>query len=316
MSDLGWYDGRVSEVEPAVVAMLLAPWASLLAFTFGALWGSFANVVIWRVPRGESVVRPGSRCPACAAPIAWYDNLPIASYVALRGRCRRCKARFSLRYMVVEVAGGVLSLALYMNHVVQPLIAGGAPNVAGWLLWLVFGLALVIVTYTDLDLWIIPSEVVLPVCALGIGAAALSPATLGVPVIEAAAAAAASYALLAGLRWLYLRLRGIEALGLGDAKLLAMIGAFCGAQGAIWAVAAGAIQGLVVAVPMLLVGRTVAHSSLEEVHGADPLLGEEDPEAGVMGARVPFGPFLALAALEFLLFRGAIVEVIGGIAGE
>ena len=299
-------------VDPRLVRVLLAPWAGLGAFAWGALWGSFANVVIWRVPRGMSVVRPGSACTACGAPVAWYDNLPIASFLALRGRCRRCGEALSIRYLVVEVIGAALSFALYMAHVVRPLLEGGAPGLAAWLLWFVFGLALVIVTYTDLDLWVIPSEIVLPVAALGIACAALSPATLGVGVAEAAGAAAGAYGLIALLRGVYLRLRGIEALGLGDAKLLAMVGAFCGAAGAIWTVAAGAIQGLVVAVPMLLLGKRLARSDLQEVHGDDPELGEEDEAAGVMGVRVPFGPFLALAAIEYMLFGESLVGWLRG----
>jgi leader peptidase (prepilin peptidase)/N-methyltransferase len=297
------------EVDPALVWLLLAPWAPMLAFFFGSLWGSFANVVIYRVPRELSVVRPGSRCPACEVPIAWYDNIPIVSYLLVRGRCRRCGEKIALRYLVVEMLGGVLSFALYMQHVMRPLVLGGGPGIGAWLLWLVFGLALLIVTYTDIDLWVIPDEVVLPVAALGLVMAGVSPAVLGVGLGEAVLAGAAGYLLVAGLRWVYLRWRKIEALGLGDGKLLLMIGAFCGAKGLVWALAAGAIQGLLVAVPMLLLGKRVAASELQEVHGEDPLLGEDGE--GVMGARVPFGPFLAIAALEYVLLPEQIEALVG-----
>ncbi|MFY0541883.1 prepilin peptidase [Nannocystis pusilla] len=291
------------ETNPVLVKALMAPWAPWMAFFFGTLWGSFANVAIWRLPRGLSVVRPGSACPACETPIAWYDNIPVLSYLLLRGRCRRCGEPFALRYLVVELLGGVLSFTLYLQFVLRPMVQGGPPGLLEWLLWFCFGLGLLIATYTDLDLWLIPDEVVLPIAGLGLVVAAISPATLGVGVIEAALAAACGYLLIAGLRWVYLRYRGIEALGLGDGKLLCMIGAFAGARGLMWTLAAGAIQGLLVAVPMLLLGRRVANTALEEVHGEDPELGEEDPDAGVMGARVPFGPFLALAAFEYMFLR-------------
>lgn len=297
------------EVDPALVWLLLSPWAPMLAFFFGSLWGSFANVVIYRVPRELSVVRPGSRCPACEVPIAWYDNIPIVSYLLVRGRCRRCGEKIALRYLVVEMLAGVLSFALYMQHVSRPLVLGGGPALGAWLLWLVFGLALLIVTYTDIDLWVIPDEVVLPVAALGLIMAAVSPAVLGVGIGEAVLAGAAGYLLVAGLRWVYLRWRKIEALGLGDGKLLLMIGAFCGAQGLVWALAAGAIQGLLVAVPMLLLGKQVAASELQEVHGEDPELGADGE--GVMGARVPFGPFLAIAAFEYVLLPEQIAALVG-----
>jgi len=302
-------DSLPVDVDPALVWLLLAPWAPLLAFVFGSLWGSFANVVIYRVPRGLSVVRPGSRCPACEAPIAWYDNIPVLSYLLVRGRCRRCGERIALRYLVVELLAGVLCFALYMQHVMRPLVLGGGPAIAAWLLWLVFGLGLLIVTYTDIDLWVIPDEVVLPIAALGLLVAGIDRDVLGVGLIEATAAGAAGYLLVAGLRWVYLRWRKIEALGLGDGKLLLMIGAFCGAKGLVWALAAGAIQGLVVAVPLLLLGKRVASSELQEVHGDDPELGEDGD--GVMGARVPFGPFLAIAAFEYVLLPEQIEALIG-----
>jgi leader peptidase (prepilin peptidase)/N-methyltransferase len=129
---------------------------------------------------------------------------------------------------------------------------------------------------------------------------------LGIGAIEAVAAGAGGYLLFAAIRWFYLRFRGIEGLGLGDAKLLLMVGAFCGFRGLVWCIGAGALQGLLVSVPMLLLGRNVANSDLQEIHGEDPVLGEEDPHAGVMGRRVPFGPFLALAGLEYVLVRDVI----------
>lgn len=300
------------DVDPRLVMLLMSAWAPALAFLFGALWGSFANVVIYRVPRDLSVVRPGSRCPGCEAPIAWYDNIPVLSYLLLRGRCRRCGAKISLRYLVVELLAGIMSFALYMQHVLRPMVQGGGPGLVAWLLWLCFGLALMIVTYTDIDLWVIPDEVVLPVAALGLVAAAVDPALLGVGLVEGLVAGAAGYLLIAGLRWVYLRWRGLEALGLGDGKLLLMIGAFCGARGLIWALAAGAIQGLLVAIPMLFLGKKLATTDLQEVHGDDPELGADGE--GVMGARVPFGPFLAIAAFEYMLVPEQIAALVALVA--
>lgn len=302
-------------VDPLIVSILLGPAMMLGAFAWGLLWGSFANVVIWRLPRGMSVVRPRSSCTSCGAAIAWYDNIPVLSFLLLRGRCRRCSEPLALRYLVVEILGGFISFAFYLLHVVRPLIEGGGPALGAWLLWTTFGLALLVITFTDLDLWVIPSAVVLPVAALGLGVALVDPAILGVLPVEALLAALGGYGLIAGLRWIYLKRRGIEALGLGDAKLLVMVGAFMGPGGVIWSVAAGAIQGLLVAVPLLLFGRQLANTTLTEVHGDDPELGEEDPEAGVMGARIPFGPFLAIAALEFALLRGSIEDTLYWLLG-
>ncbi|MEE9385850.1 MAG: prepilin peptidase [Nannocystaceae bacterium] len=291
-------------VDPVLVLLLTMWWMPLAAFAWGTLWGSFANVVIWRAPRGLSVVRPRSRCGQCQASVAWYDNLPIVSYLVLRGRCRSCDTEIGVRYLVVELAGGLLSFALYRAYVVVPLLAGGgAEGIAVWLLWFLFCLALVIITYTDLDLWVIPDRVVLPVAAVGLFVAIAAPGWLGVGWAESLTAAASGYAMVAGIRWVYLRFRGIEAMGLGDAKLLLMVGAFCGLEGLTWCVGAGAVQGLLVSLPLLFTGRRVANTDLHAVHGDDPQLGEEVAAAGILGARVPFGPFLALAALEYVLLR-------------
>lgn len=291
-------------VDPELVAILLAPWMRLVAFVWGAMWGSFANVLIYRIPRDMSIVRPRSRCGSCEAPIAWWDNVPIVSWLVLRGKCRRCEAPIGLRYLAVELLCGVMSFALYMLAVVAPLLAGGGlAGLVAWQLWFAFCVGLLVVTYTDLDLWIIPDEVVLPLAAVGLLTAAIEPDLLGVSLADATLAAATGWLLVVVMRWLWLKLRGLEALGLGDGKLLAMVGAFCGTQGLVWTIGAGALQGLLVSVPMLLLGRRLAATDLQDVHGDDPELGHEDPNAGVMGVRVPFGPFLALAALEFVLLR-------------
>lgn len=291
-------------VDPLIVELLLSPWLRIAAFVWGALWGSFANVVIHRLPEGQSVARPRSRCPGCQTPIAWYDNVPILSYLLLRGRCRRCGEPIALRYLLVELLGGLLSFALFMLYVVTPMLEGGGiEGLIAWQLWFFFCLALVIVTFTDLDWWIIPDEVVLGMSAIGVVVVVWKPELIGVDTIQALGAGAVGLGLIVAIRWIYQRLRGIEAMGLGDGKLLLMIGIFGGPTALAWTLGAGALQGLIVSVPMLLMGRSPANRELQAVHGDDPELGEEDPDAGVMGMRVPFGPFLALAALEWVLLR-------------
>jgi leader peptidase (prepilin peptidase) / N-methyltransferase len=294
------------EVPEPWLGLLLSPWARGGAFVWGLLWGSFANVVIYRIPRGLSVVRPRSKCPCCDQPIASWDNIPIVSYLVLRGRCRHCREPMGIRYLVVELIAGLLGFATYMQLVFLPLLEGGGPNLLGWLLWFTFGLAVLVVIYVDLDVWIIPDAIVLPMALIGLGMAAIAPEVLGVSLVQAVGAALGGYLLFAGIRLLYLKWRGIEALGLGDAKLLLMVGAFTGAPGLLFCIGAGAVQGVLVSVPLLWAGRRVANTDLHDVHGDDPSLGEEDPAHGVIGRRVPFGPFLGVAALEYLLLRSHI----------
>jgi leader peptidase (prepilin peptidase)/N-methyltransferase len=303
-------------VDPTLIEILMSPMLRVAAFVWGTLWGSFANVVIYRLPAGESVARPRSRCSACATPIAWYDNIPILSYLLLRGRCRRCDEPVALRYLLVELLGGLLSFGLYMLYVITPLLEGGGiEGLISWQIWFFFCLALVIITFTDLDQWIIPNEVVLGMSAIGVALVLWRPELLGVEAIPAIASGVFGLALVIGIRWLYLKFRDIEAIGLGDGKLLLMIGIFGGPMAVAWALGAGALQGLLVSVPMLLTGRNPANSDLQEVHGDDPTLGEEDPDAGVMGMRVPFGPFLALAGLEWVLLRRQIEGLFGWVTG-
>jgi leader peptidase (prepilin peptidase)/N-methyltransferase len=301
-------------LDPALVSILLSPWARVFAFAWGAIWGSFANVVIYRVPREMSVVKPRSRCGACETPISAWDNIPILSYLLLRGRCRKCGEPFAVRYLMVEVLCGVLSFALWIQVVHVPLLRADSTNLVAWFLWVAFGIALVIVTFTDLDQWIIPDVVVKPMAVVGLLCAAYDERWLGVPLLEAATAGIGGWAVFVGIRWVYLRFRGIEALGLGDAKLLLMVGAFTGMPGVAWCVGAGAIQGLLVSVPMLVLGRRVANVDLKDAHGDDPELAEP-AGPGVVGHRVPFGPFLALAALEYALLRGSIDGMLHALLG-
>lgn len=296
---------QLSSVDPLVMSVLLSPYARIFAFVWGLLWGSFANVVIYRVPRGLSVVHPRSRCGSCDTPIAWYDNLPVVSYLLLGGRCRHCKARYGMRYLMVELIGGVLSLVAYAQCIVSPGISGTAldwGSLAVWLLWFLFAMALLVVTYVDLDLWIIPPKVTVPVTVLGLLAAWLPWPAWDANPIDKTVATVVGALLVVSIRWFYLRFRGMEGMGLGDAYLLAMIGAFQGLTGVAFAVFAGAIQGLLIAVPVRLMGRSVANRDIHEIHGDDPELGPNQSQADLMGTMVPFGPFLALASLELFAF--------------
>jgi leader peptidase (prepilin peptidase)/N-methyltransferase len=330
-------DLPVHVAEPWL-ALLLSPWARIFAFVWGAIWGSFANVVIHRVPRGESVVRPRSRCPGCGTTLGAIENVPIVSWLVLRGRCRHCGEPIALRYVIVELLAGLLGFATYMRTVYVPVVEGGAPELGAWLLAFAFCLAVLVVVFVDLDVWIIPDVVVLPMAVVGLVAAAAVPTWLGVELIDAAIAAASGYLVFAGIRWIYLRWRGVEALGLGDAKLLMMVGAFTGPVGVAWCIGAGAVQGLVVAVPMLLAGRKIANTELDDVHGDDPpgsgrepsaepsaeraASGDEsvddasetgEPDHRLLGRHVPFGPFLGLAALEYILLRDTIEAALGSV---
>ena len=157
-------------------ALDIVPASLWLAFAalFGALWGSFANVVIWRWPRGQSVVSPPSHCPTCGTPVAPFDNVPVLAFLWLRGRCRSCAGAISWRYPLVEAAVGLLSMAAFQSSV---LYAGTVEvvTVLHYLVSFAFFWALVVVAFIDLDTQMIPTGITGAVTVLGLGAHLLLP---------------------------------------------------------------------------------------------------------------------------------------------
>lgn len=289
------------------------------ALAAGAAFGSFANVLIHRVPRGENIARPGSRCPRCKEPIRWYDNVPVLSWVVLLGRCRRCKAPISLRYPLVELCAAVLSLAcLYLAAAAVPPGVGLAGVGMVWGFSFAFCLLLVVLTFVDLEHWRIPPVIAIPGIVLGLLGAFATGGLGGVPWPESVIGLAAGGIGLAVVVEVYYLATRREGMGYGDVLLLAMIGANLGWKALPFVLLAASVQGLLVTVPLLVAGRRVgaqvptdmqppgpstegeaATPSTEEGH-----LGEEGGGSSrrLMKAPIPFGPFLALGAMEWLFF--------------
>jgi len=261
--------------------------AAALALLVGLAIGSFLNVCIHRIPAGQSIVWPGSRCPTCAAPIAWYDNIPLLSWLRLRGRCRACRAAIPLRYPVVEALAGGLALL----SVARFGLTSWAAVAFG------FSCAMVVVSIIDLDQGIIPDVVSLPGILAGLSVSALVPG--GVGLWDAFAGACLGGGLLWAVATAYQRAAGIEGLGLGDVKLLAMIGAFLGWQSIPAVLLIASITGSAGGVAIVLSrrGRMRARRVLRSL----------GPGAVLRHFRrtpLPFGPFLALGAVAALYIPG------------
>jgi leader peptidase (prepilin peptidase)/N-methyltransferase len=275
----------------------------LLAFGWGAIWGSFLNVVIYRLPIDLSVVKPGSHCPACEAPIRWYDNVPILSYFVLRGRCRRCETTFSPRYALVEATCAVLSLALFRASVLplEPETLVHGLVMWAWLQVFVYGL--IAITFIDLEHLYIPDVISLPLIALGVGGAFLIPTPAPMEHLFGALGAAGFLLLVVGFGWLVFRR---EAMGMGDVKLLSGLGAYLGWKALPFILFASATQALVaVAIARLYSKVTGRENELTRTtEELDAHFDEADRYADDLPGRlaVPYGPFLALAALEALFF--------------
>jgi leader peptidase (prepilin peptidase)/N-methyltransferase len=264
---------------------------AFIAFALGAAVGSFANVVAYRLPRDLSIVGPRSFCPRCERAIPWWANIPILSYLGLRGRCLMCRGRIPFRYFLGELGLGVAALYLYLTF---PLPSAAAR--------FVFCAALFCVAVIDYDWRIIPNIISFPGIAIGFLAATFAmPEEVGWRSSLWGIAVGGGVLYLTGQ--LYELVRRREGVGLGDVWLLAMIGAFIGLWGTIFTLFFGAMLGAIGGIVYALAGG----GQKEEAEAAvAPEAVQSD--VGILQTEVPFGPFLALAAGTFALFQPQLVR--------
>ncbi len=297
-----------------------------LCVGLGLLFGSFLNVVIHRLPRDENIAFPGSRCPACDSPIKPYDNIPVVSWLLLRGKARCCRAPIHPRYPLVELCGGLLAWALLEMRIFPA--ETELSVVLGLSLFGVYfalGLGLIAAAAIDLEHMYLPDAITLGGAALGLLSVPLRPE---ITWTGALGGAALGFVMVwFPFIWLYAKVRGFPGMGLGDAKLLALAGAWFGPFGALFVLFGGALQGTLVAVAVLLTkGRieepeavreerralleAIAAAEGEERAALERELAEDpigtEPGEGFGQARLAFGPFLVLACLELLLFQEPI----------
>jgi leader peptidase (prepilin peptidase)/N-methyltransferase len=278
---------------PELAAWLSSPFAVAVAAIFGAIWGSFFNVCIARVPEKQSVVSPGSRCGACGAPVRAFDNVPVLSYLWLRGRCRACGARFSPRYPLVELLGALLAAALWWQLVAQDPTGALGIRLARFVYYFAFVGVLVVLSFIDLATLLLPDVITRPGVVLfflaGFGVHEVS-------WLERLIGGVVGYAVIWGIGELYYRLLDREGLGLGDAKLLALIGVALGWKALPLVVFAGSVSGSLISIPVLLFKRR-----------------RRAPGESLREVQIPFGPFLALGALVYLFAgRALLVFATGG----
>src|SRR5882724_1754377 len=267
---------------------------TLWVFAVGAIVGSFLNVVIARVPERQSILSPRSRCPKCGAPIAWYDNVPILSFILLRGRCRRCGERISPRYPLVELITGVLAVAVFQR-------AGPTWTAIGYF---AFVATLVALAYIDLDTWLLPHEITWPLLAVGLASPLWDPQ---LTFLESAIGAAAGFALFAAVALFGERILKRETMGWGDVWLLAGIGAWLGWPALLPVVLLSAVQGAVVGSVLLAVRSSRAPPAPAPPPADRPVSSSDDDWVPPQHA-VPYGPFLSLAAIEYLFFGDRLVS--------
>ena len=227
--------------------------------------GSFLNVFICRLPKEESIITPGSHCPQCSKPIRWYDNIPLVSFLLLRGKCRNCHRSISVQYPLVEGITALLSLLLFIRF-------GPSLN---YVIYFAFVAALVVITVIDLHHQIIPDMISLPGIGVGLLASWILPGTSVVNALLGLLLGGGSLFLVATVyEWLFKR----EGMGGGDVKLLAMIGAFLGWKAVILTILLSSLIGSIVGIAVILwKGRDFKYA-------------------------IPFGPFLSLGAVIALFY--------------
>lgn len=241
---------------------------NLFSLLFGLILGSFLNVCIHRIPRKESLVRPPSACPQCNAKIRYYDNIPLIGYVVLRGKCRFCKKPIPVRYPIVELLTGLLSMSLFVKYGLTP----------HYFLLFFFTASLVIVTFIDLHHQIIPDVISIPGILVGLAAVSLfklnglswKDSLIGMII-------GGGSLFLIGVTYEWLKKK--EGMGMGDVKLLAMIGAWMGYMALPYIILISSLTGIIIG-------------------GGSLLLTKKD-----FGNRIPFGPFLVLGTLITLFFE-------------
>ena len=243
----------------------------LYALVLGLVTGSYLNVVIHRLPRGFSTVLPVSRCPSCRARIRPRDNIPLLSYLVLRGRCRSCGAAIAWRYPLVEAATGALFLACFLRF--------GATWSA--LVAAVFGCLMIALALIDLEHYILPDRITLPGIALGL---LVQPLVEWAGLRSALLGAALGAGVILGMNAIWQVLRGVAGFGLGDVKMLAMIGAFLGVSGVVVTLFLAALAGSVTGLALMTRGRVQLQS------------------------RLPFGFFLAIGAIVALFYGRPVVD--------
>jgi len=270
---------------------------AFVALVFGLLIGSFLNVCIYRWPRDLSVVRPRSHCTSCEKTIAWYDNLPLASFLALRGRCRHCGARISWRYPVVEL----LTALLFFYFVREFGVTAAALKMCA------FSAMLVALIFSDLEMRILPDELTLGGTLAGLVFSVFVPVPESIvqavlwftgtqlsgrshSFVEAAAGAAAPAFLLWVAGWFYERVRHREGLGFGDVKLIAMVGSFLGLSGALLTLAGGSLAGS-------LIGYAYIRATRKDASTYE----------------LPLGTFLSIAALALGLAAPKVLNWYGSL---
>ena len=262
------------------------------SFGLGACIASFLNVVIWRVPRGESIVSPPSHCPKCNVPIKWYQNIPILSWLALRGKCANCKAPISPRYILIETLGGVLFLAAFWKYgTCGDLAVAGLNTVVVWI-WISL---MIVGSMIDFDHKLLPDFVTVGGMVLGVAVGAFD--SIRLQSIAPAVWSIAGLVFGFGLLWLIRFFGSIafkrEAMGMGDVFLMGAVGALFGPVAVLVTLILSSVFGSVVGLSMVALSKTKFGKFVE----------------------IPYGPYICMGCLVWMFYGNELVDWYLGLMG-
>ncbi len=250
---------------------------TILFFLFGTIIGSFLNVLIYRLPRNKSIVYPPSSCPNCGHRIKWYENIPILSYIFLKGKCSNCGTEISLRYPIVELLTGIFASISYIKWGLS----------IDAVFSFIFICLIIVIIFIDIDFKIIPDEINLVGFIIGI---IYSFFRVDFSFVDALLGSLVGAGLLFSIAYFYLKVKKVEGLGFGDVKMLAFVGTYLGWFGSLFTIFFGSLLGAIVGIGYSLIKSGKYQGKLE----------------------IPFGPFLGIASLIYLFFGEEIKRLYFG----
>jgi len=246
----------------------------LAAFIFGSIWGSFCNVCIYRLPNNESVIKGRSFCPSCKNQIKWYDNIPFLSFIFLRGKCRNCSNKISFQYFLVELLSGISFLAIFFLYGIS----------ITTLLLIILSIFFIIIFFIDLKHYIIPNELTFPLMVIGF-IKSFDPnlnQTIFPNYINSLLGGIFGYSIIWLIIFFYKKVRNKEGMGLGDAKLMAVVGFWFGWISIPFTIFISSVVALVLVIPSLL------------------------KKTKDMSAQIPFGPYIIIGCILYVSFANQI----------
>ncbi len=281
--------------------------AKVFFFLLGTFIGSFLNVCIYRIPYRKSILYPPSRCFLCLEPIKWYHNLPVVGFFLLRGRCYSCHQSFSIRYPVIEILTGFVSLSLFVK----------TSDFYSYSVLMFFMGAVIVLSFIDIDHWLLPDRITIPYVVFGLIFSMFVfslPSGIIIDFKTSLIGAFVGFSILFLLGFIASKIIGKEALGGGDIKFMAMIGAFLGWRSFIPVLLMAALQGAIFGIFQIVYNKFSNKKVVLNNNGIYSVFKDKSDIFTPTSHHIPFGPFLGIAAYEYIMWGNMLIHRIFGLS--